>query len=104
MLRTPGVAAIAKRNGYPTPVRDQELESVRLLVDGVNEIGILPTPEDYLEVGESVEVIDGPFKGVRGQLVEIRGQSRVTFRLAPIRQAFGVEVPRAAVRRLKQGE
>ena len=103
ILRPPGVANIAQPSGYPTPVRDEELESVRRLVDGVNEKGVLPTTEDYPEAGEEVEVISGPFRGMRGTLSEVRGRSRVCLRLWPIRHAVGVDIPRSMVRSVPDG-
>ena len=30
MSRTPGIVTIVRTNGYPTPLRDEEIESVRI--------------------------------------------------------------------------
>jgi len=98
VLRTPGVVKLADPNGYPTPVRENELESVRRFVDGVNETGVLPSPADYLAIGEEVVVIEGPFKGMTGVLIENRGRARVAVRIAALRQATSVELDRAILR------
>ncbi len=97
VLRLPAVSTVVRPNGYPTPVRPEELESVRRMTEGVNETGTVPTPEDYLTPGVEVVVIDGPFEGMRGILLESKGHSRVAIRIRALRQATSVEVPRGTV-------
>ena len=76
VLRTPGLASVVQTNGHPTPLDDQEIESVRLFVAGVNETGQLPTPEYEFEIGQDVVVAEGPFAGMCGVLVQQRGRTK----------------------------
>ena len=92
VLRTPGVVTVIRNNGYPTPVRDEEIESIYRLVDGLNETGTLPSPAEFFELGEEVVVTDGPFCGMYGVLVEERGGSKVIIKLSAIQQAICVEL------------
>ena len=101
ILVTPGLVTVVRVSGYPTPVREGELDSVRILVEGANQTGVLPTPSDYLEPGQEVVVTDGPFQGMRCTLLELRGATRVAVRLTAIRQAVGVEMDRRLLRPLK---
>lgn len=98
ILTTPGVVTVVRLNGYPTPIRDEELDSVRRLVAGVNQTGMMPSPSDYLEEGEEIVVVEGPFKGMYGILLEIEGRSSVVVRLTAIRQAIRVVLDRRLVR------
>jgi len=98
VLKTPGVSTILRPNGYPTPVREEEIESVRRFVAGVNETGAKPLPVDYMQPGERVVVVSGPFEGMRGVMVEDRGRTRVAVRIAALKQATSVEVPRDVVK------
>jgi transcription antitermination factor NusG len=95
---TPGLVHVVQVNGYPTPVREGELESIRALVDGASRAGLEPMPHDGLLRGQDVWVVGGPLEGVRGILVELRGRTRVVVRIAAIRQAVSVEVDRSQVR------
>jgi transcriptional antiterminator NusG len=104
VLRTPGIVEVVRVNGYPTPVRDQELRSIRELVEGSNIAGIEPDPCDYLTRGQEVEVIDGPFLGLRGILLETRAKARVIVQIAAIRQAVSVEIERRFVRPLEEAQ
>jgi len=98
VVRTPGVSQVLRPSGYPTPVSEEELAAVRRLVAGANETGLLPTPVDYLEPGQQVVVVSGPFQGMRGVLVEARGASRVVVCVSAIRQAVSVEMDRRLLR------
>ena len=94
VLRLPPLAKVVSMNGYPTPVREDEIEQVRNLVDRANAAGIEPRPVDFVQPGQEVIVTDGPFKGLRGVLLERRGRARVAVRLTAIRQAVSVEMDR----------
>ena len=77
VLKVPGVASVLRPNGYATPVREEEIESVRCLVRGAVLTGEEPEPIDFFVPGEDVVVISGPFKGMAGVLVEDRGKAVV---------------------------
>lgn len=100
ILMTPGVVTVIRTNGYPAPLRDEELESVRLLEKAANETGVVPVPVEFVEPGEEVIVISGPFEGMTGVMIETRGARRVAVRLSAIQQAMAVELPPAALRPL----
>jgi len=97
VLRTPGVSSILRHNGFPTPVREEELASVRVLVQGANQSGVAPVPVDFMEPGEDVLVVSGPFQGMRGQLLEERGSTRVVVQIWAMKQATSVELGRELV-------
>lgn len=101
VLTAPGLTEVVGVGGRPIPVSDSELCSVRALVEGIERTGLEPHASDYLTVGEPVEVIDGPFLGLRGTLAEVRGASRVIVKLDVIRHALGVEMERRYLRPLE---
>ncbi|MDH5805860.1 MAG: UpxY family transcription antiterminator [Gemmatimonadota bacterium] len=94
ILKTPGVSTIIRTGNKPSPVRDQEIESVRIMVEAANQVGVLPTPADDLVLGDDVIVVDGPFKGVVGTLIQARKKTKVLVRLTTIRQGVSVEIDR----------
>lgn len=83
-----------------TPLRCEEIAAVRRLVDGANEVGRLPSPEDYLRPGEPVCVTEGPFEGLEGVLIEDRCGSRVAVKIDALQAARAVEIDRSALRPL----
>lgn len=98
VVRTPGLVQVI--GGSQGPVRDDEMEAVRRLTSGARGGGEPPEVVDWMAIGTEVEVTDGPFRGMRGVLVEVRGRIRVVVRLSAIRMAAGVTVGAEMVRRV----
>jgi transcription antitermination factor NusG len=98
VLRTPGIVTIVRNDAGPARVADDELDSVRALVAGVNAGNAPPEPVEFLEAGQEVIVAHGPFSGIRGVLREQRGRARVVIRLSALRKAVSVELPREILR------
>ena len=87
--------------GSPAPIPDSDISNIRALVSAADATGSLPEPEVLLEEGQRVEVVQGPFRGVRGILIERRG-ARIALQvgLSAIRQGVRLETPTSAVRAL----
>lgn len=92
VVQTPGLVMVVSENGLPAPIRDEEMESVRRFVMGQQETGAPPTPEPWWEPGTPILVKEGPFKGMRGYLMESRGRRRVAVKLDALKMAFSVEL------------
>ncbi len=100
VIQIAGLVSVVGGPGRPTPVRDDELEAVRRFSRGIEATGGFPEPVDWLEPGTPVQVLEGPFRGMRGFLVEVRGRTRVAVRLSAIRMALSVELDRTSLRRV----
>ena len=98
VVRTVGLVAVLGGRTGPIPVREEELEAVRRFAGGIEATGQLPEALDWLEPGTPVQVIEGPFRGMRGFLVEVRGRTRVAVRLSALRMAMSVELDRSSLR------
>lgn len=103
VLEVPGVVDVVRIAGVATPVRPQEMASVRLLVEGVDATGALPRTVDPLEPGDPVRVVEGPFKGMTGVLLQGRGPAWVAVKIEALRQARAVQLERSAVAPLRGG-
>jgi transcription antitermination factor NusG len=100
-LSVPGVAGVVRRgDGEPALVTEAEVEAVRRLVAGVEVTGALPEVVEPLQVGVEVLVVEGPFRGLQGVLLEVGGASKVVIRIGAIRQARAVTMDRGLVRLL----
>lgn len=67
LLNLSGVVKILGEKGKPTPIPEEEIESVRILVK--SEVTIEPHP--YLREGDKVRIVSGPLKGVTGWLLRV---------------------------------
>jgi transcription antitermination factor NusG len=102
VLSIPGVASIVRVNGRPVPIPEAELENVRLFARALRGADEQPEQRPWLEKGQWVEVMDGPFAGVCGIVVDQRGRRRVVIGVQAIGQALEVNIPTATLRPIER--
>lgn len=95
ILKVDGVVQIISNNGMLSAIPDEEIDSVRTLVE--SELAYDPVP--LIKEGDMVKVTSGPLKGVIGRLVTKKGASaRLVLSVDLIGQAVSVEVDAADVK------
>ncbi len=101
VLQTNGVVKLVSFNGIPAPIPDQQINMIQLFL----KKGYTIYPEHYLTIGERVEVIMGPFSGIKGILKNIKNHSRIVINIEQIKQALSIDIDAKWVRplRLKKG-
>lgn len=72
---------------------DAELRNLRLL----QEAGVPLIPHPFLEPGDEVEVVEGPFRGVTGTVLREKGPLRLVVSVTFLRQSVTAELDREAV-------
>lgn len=102
VVSLPGVVNIVSVAGAPAPIPEGDIANIRALVAAAEATGSLPEPEVLLDEGQRVEIVRGPFRGVRGIVVERRGK-RIVLQvgLTAIRQGVRLETPTSAARALE---
>ncbi len=99
-LQTNGVVRIVAFGGVPATIPDWQIQQLKRLIKYPETL----QPETYLKEGDYVEVIDGPFRGIRGYLREIRGETRVAILIDGIYQSASFVVDRSMVKKIKAEE
>ena len=95
ILKVDGVVQIISNNGILSPIPDEEIDSIRTLVE--SELAYDPVP--LIKEGDMVKVTSGPLKGVVGRLITKKGVSaRLVLSVDLIGQAVSVEVDAADVK------
>jgi transcription antitermination factor NusG len=93
VLQVPGVARLVGFNGTPTPLADDEIESLRhALVEGLRA-----EPHPYLKVGRRVRIVTGPLADREGVLKRWKGELRVVLSVELIQRAILVDVDASSV-------
>lgn len=69
-----------------TPVPDEEIESVKLLLASGAEVAV----HLYIRVGELVKVVSGPFRGAVGRVAQVRGHRRLVVSLEILDKSVSV--------------
>lgn len=90
ILQTPGVAWNIRHNNKPAILQARELETIkRFLASGL----LLESYQlENLQAGDPVEVIDGPLKGMVGNLTKTHEGDKFTVALESIGQSLLVRL------------
>jgi transcription antitermination factor NusG len=94
ILQTAGVVRFVGIGARLSWIPDAQIESVRTVAGEAGRI----KRESYLSSGERVKVISGPFEGVEGIIVRMKGSTRVVVSLDTIVQSVSIEVTPESVK------
>ena len=73
ILKTPGIIRIVKFGDKIAIVNANHINAIKLMISG----GYKPNSTDYFIKGDPVQVIDGPLKGIEGEVHQMnRRRSR----------------------------
>jgi transcription antitermination factor NusG len=100
VLQVPGVVRLVGFNGTPTPIPDQEIESLRLALAE----GLRAEPHPYLKVGRRVLITRGPLAGREGVLKRWKHDLRVVLSTELIQRSISVEVDASAVMPVRESK
>jgi transcription antitermination factor NusG len=93
VLQVPGVAKLVGFNGIPTPLPQEEIETLKKgLVCGVRV-----EPHPFLSVGRRVRMKSGPFEGRQGILLRSKGNLRLVLSIDLIMRSVVIDVDAADV-------
>ena len=88
IVQADGVVRFVSIRGHPSPIPDNQIEWIRVVTGHPEQV----RREAYLSLGKRVRVVAGPFKGIEGLIVEVKGSTRVVIALEAIAQAISVDV------------
>ncbi len=94
ILATSGVTRIVSFGGKPCPVSDEEIGDLQRVVRYASNAGPVP----HLQVGQKVEVIEGPLAGVVGTLALIKNRHRLVISIDLILRSISIDIDPNAVR------
>jgi transcription antitermination factor NusG len=93
LLTVPGVVRLVGFNNVAAQLPAEDIEALR---SGLNRAsGAEPHP--YLTVGRRVQIVHGPFEGLRGILSRRKGRARVVISIDLIERSLAVDVDVADV-------
>jgi transcriptional antiterminator RfaH len=99
VLNTHGVVRFITFSGKAVPIPEKEIETIkRLLIEYPDDLEVIA---DILP-GTPIEVTGGPMMGVKGELVEYRGEKRAAIKVEYINQSVLVNIPAGFISPLKQ--
>ncbi len=94
ILNIPGSVRFVGLEGRAEIIPEEQILAIRRFL----EASISLDPYPYMQVGNRVEIIAGPLKGIQGILVGKKGRFRFVLQVDLIRQAVSVEIDASDVR------
>jgi transcription antitermination factor NusG len=88
ILQAVGVVGIVGIGGRPTPLDEDEIQSIRTAVDTGQEI----EPWPYLNVGRVFRISHGAMQGLEGILVRVKDRHRIVLSVNLLQRSVAVEI------------
>ena len=96
VLSAPGVVCYVSFGGRPQSIPDYQIENIKTFVRQ-DELDVVVSMERFRK-GKRAEVLVGPLKGLRGEIVEISGQYRILMRIESIGCSIHANISKDEVR------
>jgi transcriptional antiterminator NusG len=90
ILKTPGVVGFVGNNTGPLPIPNQQIESIRRLLDS----GIDFTVGPLFREGDRIRVIRGSLSGMEGTLVRTSSETRLILSVDLVKRSLSIDVSR----------
>jgi transcription elongation factor/antiterminator RfaH len=98
VVTTPGVLQVVGCGRTAVPIENDEIEAIQVAVAS----GIKSQRWPYLEVGEKVKIHTGKLNGLKGILVNFKGNHRVVLSVTLLQRSVALEVDLAWVAPLEK--
>ena len=95
ILRTHGVVKIIKFGNEIATIDQKSIDAIKIMLKG----GYRPETTDYYIKGDIVEVVDGPLRGIHGEVARIDGNDRLIIRIDCIKYSVSVETDKSLLKK-----
>lgn len=99
VVQTPGIAWVIRHNGRPAVLQPKEYDLIKRFLQTGLLIEVIPQEE--VKAGDWVKILDGPLKGVEGQVTET-GSGKFTVVLETLGQAMRVDIEPGLLKKLER--
>src|SRR6201999_4092868 len=93
VLRVAGVRSIIGFGSAPAPLVEEEINTIRILVN--SSFPVRPWP--FLQAGQRVRIDHGPLRGVEGIILEQKDEWRMVVSITLLKRAVSVVLDRSVM-------
>jgi len=93
------VISLVSSKNEPVALPESEIERLQ---QSLTKDGMLVEPHDYLQIGQRVRVVRGPFQGFEGILEQKKNSSKLIISIPQIMRAFAFTVQAEEVEPIAQ--
>jgi len=95
VLMTKGVARFIYFSGKIASIPEKQIEMVKQWLSSGLAVEV---SNDKFSKGQDIEIIAGPLKGLKGELVDFQNEKRLILKIDSIGQTLLIQIPNNAVR------
>lgn len=99
-LNTPGVVCYVSFGGKAQPIPDSQIADIKAFLDQSDHEVTLTY--ERIQKGVSVEVLHGSLKGIKGEVINICGQTRLVMRIDSMNCSLYANISKDEVRLLEE--
>jgi transcription antitermination factor NusG len=96
VLTTPGVVCYVSFGGKAQPIPEYQISNIKTFLDQCDHE--ITVSYERIQKGVSVEVLHGSLKGVRGEVINICGQTRLVMRIDSMNCSLYANISKEEVR------
>jgi transcription antitermination factor NusG len=96
----PHVKGVVKEFGKPAIIKEHEIKTLEIIAREWNGETITINENNTLIPGDQVEIKRGPFTGLVGKLLEIKGKHRLVVQLATLNVEFTVNIAKSQTKKI----
>lgn len=96
----PLVKGVLKEFGKPGIVRDEEIKNLKIIANQWDDDLIQKNNNIQYHIGDFVEIINGPFKGLTGILIETNKKNRVVVQIKSLSVEFIINISKYQIKKL----
>ena len=89
MLNIAGISRYLFFEGKPATISQKEIDQIKMLLNA--DINLEVSHEKILP-GEIIEITHGPLRGIRGEMVQYKGERKVAIRIKQIDFSLLIQV------------
>ena len=98
VLQTHGVHHIVKFQNKIATIPEYQIDNLKKMIEG----GFDPYPSDYFMIGDEIEVIGGPLRGINGIVSRDDAAGKLIIKIDAIQHAVSVQIDRKYLKSVKK--
>ena len=96
VLATKGIVKLVKFNKSPAIIKENEINNIKIMLNGNYDL----QNTDYFQKGNKAQVIEGPLKGLKGEVYRIGNNDRLLIRVDAIQHSISIQIERSYLKLL----
>jgi transcriptional antiterminator RfaH len=98
---TEGILTYVRLEGKPATLRPVQLEEIKAMCGLTESLEVIDAA-DMPAIGEEVNIKGGPFKGLKAEIVQYRGQQKIAVHIEQLGKIVMLQLPVRYVQRLQK--